>query len=459
MSWSYFGGIVLWTTVPAFEFGYHTSALNQLQDVMSCKDTVPSPGPFRLPSCIPMNDTTFGILTSALTLGGLIGSLCGGYYSDRLGRKGASVLSNALFLVGALAMSAAWWYPMLVFGRLLTGLASGIGLCVVPVMLSEISAPKVKGAMGTLNQLAIVLGILITQAIGLVLARQGLWRQVLVIAAGICVLHLFASPFIYDTPAWLEDHDHDKQAKRAAVLLWGEADPTIGDEEVPEPVPESEQQPLFEGEDAVDDVPTTPKRLKPATFTEIFTSPALRRPVIVTFLCFLAQQGSGINSVIYYSTNILGRLAPELSPYISLIIALINALMTFPPIFLIDRIGKRTILQSSIIGTVLFGILIAVGLNTGQAVVSAVGIVGFVATFAAGLGPVPYVIAAQIAPYHAVSTLTGLALSVSWILNFFVALGFLPLRNLLSLGRGLDGNVFLVFICILAFCGVSLSRL
>ncbi|KZT56554.1 general substrate transporter [Calocera cornea HHB12733] len=459
MSLVYFSGVVLWTTIPAFEFGYHTSALNQLQATMSCVTANPTPGALNLPSCIPMSDTKFGILTSALTLGGLVGSLWGGYYSDRLGRKGASVLSSALFFLGALAMAGAWAYPVLVLGRLFTGIGSGMGLCVVPVMLSELAAPKMKGAMGTLNQLAIVVGILLTQAIGLVMARQGLWRQVLVIAAGICALQLVSAPFIHDTPAWLEDHDRDAEAKRAAVLLWGEADPTLGDEEVPEEEAISEQQPLFEGEDAAEDVPATPKRLQPATFRELFTSPALRRPVIVVLLCFLAQQGSGINSVIYYSTNILGRLAPTLSPYISLIIAVINALMTFPPVFLIDRIGKRTIMQLSIIACVLFGILITVGLNVGQPVVSAVGIIGFVAAFAAGLGPVPYVITAQIAPYHAVSTLAALALSMSWIVNFFVALGFLPLRNLLSLGRGLDGNVFIVFLCILAFCGVSLWRL
>jgi MFS family permease len=64
-----------------------------------------------------MNDTTFGVLTSALTVGGLIGSLIGGGLSDRLGRKGASMLSSLLFLVGSLAMAGAWAYPMLLLGR------------------------------------------------------------------------------------------------------------------------------------------------------------------------------------------------------------------------------------------------------------------------------------------------------------------------------------------------------
>ncbi|EJT98563.1 hypothetical protein DACRYDRAFT_18146 [Dacryopinax primogenitus] len=375
---------------------------------MSCENTSPSDGPLLLPSCIPMSDATFGVLTSALTVGGLIGSLIGAGLSDRLGRKGASVVSTSMFLVGALAMAGAWTYPILLLGRLVIGIASGSGLVVVPIMLSEMAAPNVKGAMGTLNQLSIVAGILLTQCVGLVLARESLWRYVLVIAAGFGAVQLLTSSLIYDTPVWLEDQGREQDAKRAAQLLWGEADLAIGDE-VPE---EAERQPLFDGENsAADDVPATPVPRPPATFKEVFTSPALRRPLMVTLLVFFAQQGSGINAVMYYSTSILGRVVPDLAGYISILIAaVINAVMTFPPVFLIDRVGKRTILQASIVSTLIFGVLVAVGLNAGQPVVTAVGIVGFVAAFAAGLGPVPYVITAQTSPYFAVSTLSSIGL-------------------------------------------------
>ena len=92
--------------------GWHISALNMIQAVLTCqdvKDDAPDPGYIlgKLPPCLPMSDTTFSVVTSAYTIGGLIGSLLASYSVDRFGRKGALMSSSSLFATGAAMMAGA----------------------------------------------------------------------------------------------------------------------------------------------------------------------------------------------------------------------------------------------------------------------------------------------------------------------------------------------------------------
>jgi len=190
----------------------------------------------------------------------------------------------------------------------------------------------------------------------------------------------------------------------------------------------------------------------------------------------MSQQLSGINAILYYSNNILSSVLSESGAYVSLGITIVNTIMTFPPIFLIDRVGRRQLLLISVVGALASLILTGYGLNAGMMVTSSISIVTFVMqalpllffyelpnlfcrSFAVGLGPIPYVIISEVAPPYAVSALSSVALSLNWIANFLVGLAFLPLRNMLSGGDPTkEGKIFYIFAGLLCLCSFVFFR-
>ncbi|KAL0947271.1 hypothetical protein HGRIS_013393 [Hohenbuehelia grisea] len=113
----------------------------------------------------------------------------------------------------------------------------------------------------------------------------------------------------------------------------------------------------------------------------------------------------------------------------------------------------------SIVGAVVSLFVVGYGINAGYAVLSSVAILTFVMSFAIGLGPVPFVMIPEVSPFHAVSALSSIGLSLNWVINFFVGLVFLPLRNLLSGGDPQsEGRVFYVFGLTLAVTATALLR-
>jgi len=171
------------------------------------------------------------------------------------------------------------------------------------------------------------------------------------------------------------------------------------------------------------------------------------------------QQVSGINAVMYYSTGILSQALPEAASYISLGVTVINVIMTFPPVFLVERIGKRRILLWSTCGSIISLLLLALSLNHHVNIASAIGTLLFVSCFAFGMGPIPFIIIPDISPLYAVSALSSIALSVNWISNFVIGLSFLPLRNWLAGSDGIwAGNVFFLFAFLLTISSATFFR-
>ncbi|KAH8102879.1 general substrate transporter [Cristinia sonorae] len=453
----------LWVLIVSFQYGYHISALNQIQAVLTCRDvgTSPpssppsspsSPGPYGLPTCIPMTDATFSVVTAVYTIGGLLGSMVANVVMDRWGRKGAVLVSAGGTAVGAGLMGVAGSMVPLVLGRVLVGVGAGVGLCVGPIFLAEIAPSKIKGAVGVLTQFAIVIGIFVTQAMGLKLATPEDWRTVLVFSAALSLLQLIVSAFIVESPTWLTRHGKLDARDRAAQKLWASTEPTFG---VTIPYDNSEA-PLL-GEDEVED-----QRVKPeaaVSISQVLTAPELRRPLTIVCFSMLCQQTSGVNAVLYYSNDILSKSLPDLGPYVSLGITIVNVIMTFPPIFLIERMGRKSLLTISIIGATVSLLSVGFGLDSGLVGLSSIAIIAFIASFAVGIGPVPFVMIPEVSPLHAVSALSSVGLSLNWIINFAVGLVFLPLRNILSGGDpSKEGRVFYLFASLLAFCSFVLLK-
>ncbi|KAI0075467.1 general substrate transporter [Panus rudis PR-1116 ss-1] len=447
----------IWILVVSFQYGYHISALNQIQAVLTCRvpaDDAEKVNPrFGLPTCIPMTDATFSVVTSVYTIGGLLGSMVANVIIDRWGRHAAVRSSAASYLAGSAIMGFSASLAPLIIGRVLVGLGAGFGLCVGPIFVSEIAPSKIKGAVGVLTQFAIVIGIMTTQAIGLRWSTPHDWRLVLLTSAALSFVQLILGPFIVESPTWLSRHKHLDKKKVAARKLWGNtsataerndvesSDPLLGDEES-----DSESEQGKESHEAI-------------SVPQSFTKPELRRPLTIVCFSMLCQQLSGVNAVLYYSNDILSKALPDLGPYVSLGITVINVIMTFPPIFLIERVGRKQLLSLSATGALISLLAVGYGLDSGLVTLASVTIITFIASFATGIGPVPFVMIPEVSPPYAVSALSSVGLSLNWIANFLVGLVFLPLRNLLAHGDpSKEGRVFYVFAALLAFCSFVLLR-
>ncbi|KAG2020514.1 sugar transporter, variant 2 [Coprinopsis cinerea AmutBmut pab1-1] len=357
--------VCFWILLIAFQYGYHISALNQIQAVLTCNNrpTDLLPLSFGLPPCIQMSDFAFSLVTAIFTLGGLAGSAIANLVMDSYGRKGALRICAGAIAVGAGLMALSGSILFLALGRFLIGIGSGIGLCVGPIFIAEISPTRISGNVGVLTQLGIVLGIMTTQIIGLRFATQSQWRYVLFFSSSLALGQFFASPFMTESPAWLHSKGREEERKKVASQIWGSGG----------------YEPLLEEGNARDDSPALPdQREKTVKIPQLFKSLEFRRPLLIVCFAMFSQQISGINAVLYYSNDILSKSFPSLGPYLSLGITIVNVLMTFPPIILIERMGRRQLLTVSILGAIFSLLSLGFGLNGGSLTVSSVTILTFI---------------------------------------------------------------------------------
>ncbi|KIM32331.1 hypothetical protein M408DRAFT_63315 [Serendipita vermifera MAFF 305830] len=445
-------GVLPWLCLAPFQYGFAISELNQLQKAVSCKGS--ALGDYGFPLCVPMDDTAFSLVTSAFLVGGLTASLFANRLTDPYGRKMTVQISAVFSGVGSALLATALSVTMLVIGRFMIGVGAGLALCVIPPFLSEISPPKIRGAVGILNQLSVVIGILVTQVLGFFCARPGSWRKVFIFSTVLAVLQVLFGARMIESPAWLAAHNKKPEARSVSAKLWvrddGEGLPSgrglYDDDDVEEallrqtePLPNQDQP--------------------PATIGQCFRTPELRRPLFIVSLAMLAQQLSGINAVMYYSTGILSKALPDAASYVSLGVTVVNVIMTFPPIFVLERYGQRKILQYSVGGSIISLLILGLALNYNVTVAAAIGTLVFVSCFAFGLGPIPFIIIPDVSPLYAVSALSSIALSLNWLVNFIVGLTFLPLRNFLAGSDGeWAGNVFFLFTLLLIISSISFFR-
>ncbi|KZS98938.1 general substrate transporter, partial [Sistotremastrum niveocremeum HHB9708] len=439
-SFTQYGSLaVVWSVLPSFQYGWHISALNMIHDVMTCHDESQNGKPNGtgpLPSCIPMNNTVFSVVTASFTVGGLVGSLMAGHLLSQYGRKGALKFSSGLVASGAALMTGATSVTLLLIGRTLCGAGAGLGICVVPIFLSEIAPLRIRGGIGVLNQLAICFGILITQALGMYLAAPSRWRLVLSGSSLLSIVHLAVASWMVESPVWLKSRSREPEAKIAIQKLWRMSHAA----EISDPL-------LEQGDDEPD--ADDRESLSSLTVRDLISSKEYRQILLVAVFAMIMQQISGINAVLYYSNQILARVVPN-PAYVSLGITVVNVVMTFPAIHLIEKLGRRRLMIISSLGVVVSLLLVGFGIDFEVISVASLAIIIFVASFAVGLGPTPYVIITDISPPHVVGAMSTIALSLNWIVNFFVGIIFLPLRDALAGEVGDEvghkgGRVFYVF--------------
>ncbi|KAI8096432.1 general substrate transporter [Halteromyces radiatus] len=385
-----------------------------------------------------MSDARYSLVVAMLLAGGLVGALSASHYSDKYGRRQTLVYNNVLLGMGSLIMTLAPSIPLLMVGRFLAGMGGGVVTVVVPAYISECVPKQMRGLFGTLNQLAIVTGIMISQIAGMMLETG--WRWILLIGVIIAVLQLVLLPFCVDSPRYLASKQGGThQAKLSLLRLRG---PPL--EDVEEEIEEWRRESIV-GPDVTTALNNNNNNY--VTLTRFLTSSQYRHPLFLVLLLQLAQQFSGINAVIFYSTSIMSSVFPESSDRITVFVSIINLVMTVVSAYLMDRSGRRTLFLISSSAMACSSLLLGWSIQYGHDGTSAFAIVAFVAAFAIGLGPIPFLMIPELVETSAAASAGSVGLASNMCLNFTVSAGFMGLRDIIG-----QGQVFYVFASILMAC-------
>jgi sugar porter (SP) family MFS transporter len=377
---------------------------------------------------LPLIAETFGLSTfiqevvvSVVLAGAAIGAATGGTLADRWGRRRVTMFGSVIFFISSLGMAfspTVWW---LIGFRLLVGFGIGIASIVGPLYISEIAPPKIRGSLGTLQQLAITLGILLAYFINYIFASllQGpeAWRWMLGFGIVPAAILGFGMARLPESPRWLVRKDRDEEAHDVLTRIRTES--SVDDE-------------LDEIQE-IEEVQTRDL----STLLESWARPAL----IVGVGLAIFQQITGINTVLYYAPTILGSIGlGTLTAILATVgIGIVNVALTVVAVWQVDRLGRRPLLLISVGGmTVMLGIMGAIfyftGLSGTIAWLAAASLALYVAFFAVGLGPIFWLMIAEIYPLQVRGVGEGAASVANWAANLIVTLTFLSLVH--AIGRG-----------------------
>lgn len=396
-----------------------------------------------------MNPSQFGLVSSIYTLGGLLGALLAGPVATRYGRLFVLRATTAFFILGPLAMTQAKSIPVISLGRLVAGVGSGAAIVVGPIYISEIAPPGARGFFGAFTQIMTNVGILVTQILGYFWSRGNKWRYILAVAGVIGLVELLGLFFVPESPIWLAERQKSTRARQVLQRIRGE-DADIDAEIEGWNVSADPADPSDEEESLLTHplASESPKQA-PVTIMRAVTDPYYRPAIIAVIGVMVAQQFTGINSIVMYSVSLLQSILPTAAALLTVMISAINLVITLACSPLPDKIGRRKCLLLSITGVGLDSILLALGIYFNQKVLSSIAALLFVACFAVGLGPVPFILSSELVEPEAVGATQSWALAANWIATFVVA-QFFPVVNDALGGRG---KVYWIFAVLAGLMG------
>jgi sugar porter (SP) family MFS transporter len=347
-----------------------------------------------------LSDVLHGIVIGSALYGTVLGSLIGGWPTDKIGRKRTLLMIGVLYVISAIGCAFAGSVIPFFIARFIGGIGIGISTVVSPLYISEIAPPRYRGRLAGMFQFNIVFGILIAFASNKIIATIGgaqAWRWMLGIAALPSAIYLLMCLGLPESPRWLIGRKNDRAAGLAVLKLIE---------------PEKSDAELSAHANEIFSAATSEK-----TAAAGFWTRRLRIPMMLAFLVAFFNQLSGINAILYFAPRIfqwtgLGANAALLQ---SVGIGVTNLLFTFAGLWLIDRIGRRTLL---FIGS--FGYIFSLGLTAWAffshhfSIVPAC-IFGFIAAHAIGQGTVIWVFISEIFPNRHRAGGQALGSSTHWI--------------------------------------------
>ncbi|CAI9619215.1 unnamed protein product [Staurois parvus] len=366
-----------------------------------------------VPSAVTMY---WSLSVSVFSLGGLASSFFVGWIADKLGRIKAMMAVNSLAVIGALLMGLAplgQAHALVIAGRLITGLYCGLTAGLVPIYIGEVSPTALRGALGTLHQLGIVTGILISQVVGLefILGSEKLWPVLLGLSGVPAVIQTILLFFCPESPRYaFIKLGREEAAKTILKKFRGDYDPSKDIEEM-----------RREKEEVASE--------KKVSILQLFKSSNYRQPIIVSLVLHISQQFSGINGIFYYSTSIFTKAGISQPVYATIGVGAVNTVATIASLFLVEKAGRRSLYIIGLAGMCICAIIMTIALallssHAGMSYLCMVAIFLFVVFFEVGPGPIPWFIVAELfsqGPRPAAMAVSGFC---NWSCNFIIGMCF-----------------------------------
>jgi SP family arabinose:H+ symporter-like MFS transporter len=384
--------IILITSVAAFGgflFGYDTAVIAGAIGYLQIK--------------FDLSPLMVGWAASSAIWGCVLGAMTAGYLSDRFGRRPILIVTAILFAVSAYGSAVANDLTMFIIMRLLGGIGVGAASMLCPMYISEIAPSNIRGRLVTFYQLAIVLGINIIYVINLKISQAGDeawnveygWRYMLgseVIPAIVFFVLLF---FVPESPRWLAAKSKEGTAMRILERINGKTVSLQIFAEIAESL-----------------------KSEKGNFSDLLNI-KLRKPMIIGVVLALFSQITGINAIIYYAPEIFKSIGfgAESAFTQTIIIGFVNMVFTLVAVWLIDKTGRKSLLVWGIAGMVicLFATGICFHFHFDQGPWLLIFILGYIASFAISLGPIPWVLMSEIFPTKIRGMAMSLATLVLWI--------------------------------------------
>lgn len=371
-----------------------------------------------------IDDGMIELVTSAGLLGAILGALCCGQVTDRLGRRKVILASAVIFAIGALwsGMAADVWN--LIVARLFLGIAIGVSSFAVPLYIAEISPAKVRGMLVSMFQLMITIGVLVSYLSDLFFADESdmsCWRPMFYVGVIPALILLAGMAFMPETPRWLMSKHREEESRRILNRIEGPAQAEESLRQMREEINKSKDE--------------------KSSWKELL-QPWLRAPLIICIGIMFFQQFIGINTVIYYSPKIFlmaGFDGTVAAIWASVGVGLVNVIFTVVSVYFVDRLGRRKLyftgISGIVVSLVLLGLCFAFSNQLGDAGkwMTILLIFCYVAFFAISIGPLGWLIISEVFPQKVRGLGSSLGSLSVWFFNSIVSFTFFKIVRTFTL--------------------------
>jgi len=332
-----------------------------------------------------LSTTYEGFVVSSVLIGALLGALFAGKVADHFGRRPATFITAALFILGIAIASLAHSIEFLIIGRFITGIGAGLTSVIAPLYLAEVAPIERRGAIVGINQLAITVGVLIAYSMNYVFASTGNWQWMFALGMIPALLQLSCFAWLPETSAWI--------GKPKIKIHW---------------------HAIFQ--------------------------PRYRKLLLLGLFLSSCQQITGINAIVYFAPEIFrqaGFSSISVSILATLGLGFVSVIVTPVCMRLIDNVGRKRLLLVGVAGMAVSLLVLASAFYTKTAslnIIALACLTAYMAFFAIGLGPVTWVFLSEIYPLEVRGAAMSLAIFANWLSNTIVAFTFLDLMILMGSG-------------------------
>ncbi len=370
-----------------------------------------------------LSEAGLGWTVSSLLFGCIAGVSMAGKAGDQYGRKKVLMFAAALFFISALGSALSHQLFYFVTARVIGGIGVGVASILSPMYIAEIAPAKSRGTLVSLNQLAIVVGILVAFFSNYLLVDSGEnnWRWMLVVMAAPAILLFFSLIFVPESPRWLVGQKKSSLALKVLIKTSGEELATAELKQIEETLGKREE----------------------AKYKDLLV-PKIKPILLLGIVLAIFQQITGINTIMYYAPKIFAQVGQSNDSALLQTIAIggTNLIFTVVAMLLIDKFGRKFLVLAGSLGMTLMltGLSLLYFLQQTSGILVLVFILGYIAFFAASLGPAVWVVISEIFPNRLRSKGMSVAIVALWIACTIVTIVFPIMLERLS-----GGITFMIF--------------